>query len=76
MSDLKTLNVENSLADLEDCLMSLPGKGEKITAEMQAKIEKARKSLEHLRKVLSVEGGASAAAEDPCARRPAVSAQG
>jgi hypothetical protein len=75
MSDLKNLNVENSLADLEDCLMSLPGKGEKITAEMKAKIEKAKKSLQHLRNAISGDSGA-AAAVDPCARRPAVSAQG
>ncbi len=72
MSELKNVNVENSLAAVENCLESLPETGGTITADIKSKIEKAQKSVAHLRKVLSVSGGGDA----NCGRRPSVSAGG
>jgi BioD-like phosphotransacetylase family protein len=72
MSELKNVSVENSLTAVEDCLVSLPGTGGTITAEIKSKIEKAQKSVAHLRKVLSevVVDDAS------CGRRPSVRPEG
>jgi hypothetical protein len=73
MSELKNVSVENSLAAVEDCLSSLPGTGETITAAIKSKIEKAQKSVAHLRKVLS--GGV--VDDDPrCGKRPSVRPEG
>ena len=73
MGALKDVNVKNALADVEECLTSLPETGETITANIQARIDKAKKALAHLKKALS----SSSTSSDPrCGKRPSVRPEG